>query len=78
MKLLFFLFPKLTCDNSFCSWQVFGFLAMAVYAVNTFVAVKKWQMSSRQQSSRQSSDYIRARTESREVVHRPEIQRLDA
>ncbi|KAF4799034.1 CKLF-like MARVEL transmembrane domain-containing protein 4 [Turdus rufiventris] len=57
---------------------VFGFLAMAVYAVNTFVAVKKWQMSSRQQSSRQSSDYIRARTESREVVHRPEIQRLDA
>ncbi|KAL2300402.1 hypothetical protein Nmel_012375 [Mimus melanotis] len=57
---------------------VFGFLAMAVYAVNTFVAVGKWRMSSRQQSSRQSSDYIRARTESREVVHRPEIQRLDA
>ncbi|RLV96415.1 hypothetical protein DV515_00012622 [Chloebia gouldiae] len=57
---------------------VFGFLAMAVYAVNTFLAVKKWQLSSRQQSSRQSSDYIRARTESREVVHRPEIQRLDA
>ncbi|XP_017592040.1 PREDICTED: CKLF-like MARVEL transmembrane domain-containing protein 4, partial [Corvus brachyrhynchos] len=57
---------------------VFGFLAMAVYAVNTFLAIKKWRMSSRQQSSRQTSDYIRARTESREVVHRPEIQRLDA
>ncbi|XP_023790762.1 CKLF-like MARVEL transmembrane domain-containing protein 4 [Cyanistes caeruleus] len=57
---------------------VFGFLAMAVYAVNTFLAVKKWRVSSRQQSSRQSSDYIRARTESREVVHRPEILRLDA
>ncbi|XP_041318795.1 CKLF-like MARVEL transmembrane domain-containing protein 4 [Pyrgilauda ruficollis] len=57
---------------------VFGFLATAVYAVNTFVAVRKWRLSSRQQSSRQSSDYIRARTESREVVHRPEAQRLDA
>ncbi|XP_064015988.1 CKLF-like MARVEL transmembrane domain-containing protein 4 isoform X2 [Pogoniulus pusillus] len=57
---------------------IFGFLAMAMYAVNTYLAVKKWRMSSRQQSSRQSSDYIRARTESREVDHRPEIQRLDA
>ncbi|NXP70746.1 CKLF4 protein, partial [Ramphastos sulfuratus] len=57
---------------------IFGFLAMAVYAVNTYLAVKKWCMSRRQQSSRQSSDYIRARTESREVDHRPEIQRLDA
>ncbi|XP_029821431.1 CKLF-like MARVEL transmembrane domain-containing protein 4 [Manacus vitellinus] len=56
---------------------VFGFLAMAVYAVNTFLAVRKWRVN-RQQSSRQTSDYIRARTESREVVHRPEIQRLDA
>ncbi|XP_027520955.1 CKLF-like MARVEL transmembrane domain-containing protein 4, partial [Corapipo altera] len=56
---------------------VFGFLAMAVYAVNTFLAVRKWRVS-RQQSNRQTSDYIRARTESREVVHRPEIQRLDA
>lgn len=35
-------------------------------------------MNSRQQSSRQTSDYMRARTESREVDHRPEIQRLDA
>ncbi|NWR85475.1 CKLF4 protein, partial [Furnarius figulus] len=57
---------------------VFGFLAMAVYAVNMYLAVRKWRVNSRQQNSRQSSDYIRARTESREVVHRPEIQRLDA
>ncbi|NXX94358.1 CKLF4 protein, partial [Centropus bengalensis] len=58
---------------------IFGFLAMAVYAVNTYLAVRKWRMSSRQQSSRQPSDYIRARTESRDVDHhRPEIQRLDA
>lgn len=51
---------------------------MAVYAVNTYLAIKKWWMNSRQQNSRQTSDYIRARTESREVDHRPEIQRLDA
>ncbi|NWJ05121.1 CKLF4 protein, partial [Crypturellus undulatus] len=56
---------------------IFGFLAMAVYAVNTYLAIKTWRMN-RQQSSRQTSDYIRARTESREVDHRPEIQRLDA
>uniref|UniRef100_A0A8C9FZH5 MARVEL domain-containing protein n=1 Tax=Pavo cristatus TaxID=9049 RepID=A0A8C9FZH5_PAVCR len=57
---------------------IFGFLAMAVYAVNTYLAIKKWRMNSRQPNSRQTSDYIRARTESREVDHRPEIQRLDA
>ncbi|XP_009698537.1 PREDICTED: CKLF-like MARVEL transmembrane domain-containing protein 4 [Cariama cristata] len=57
---------------------IFGFLAMAVYAVNTYLAIKKWRMNSRQQNSRQTSDYIRARTESREVDHRPEIQCLDA
>nr|XP_009673034.1 PREDICTED: CKLF-like MARVEL transmembrane domain-containing protein 4 [Struthio camelus australis] len=57
---------------------IFGFLAMAVYAVNTYLAIKKWRMNSRQQNSRQTSDYMRARTESREVDHRPEIQRLDA
>ncbi|NXY46369.1 CKLF4 protein, partial [Ceuthmochares aereus] len=57
---------------------IFGFLAMAVYAVNTYLAIKKWPMNSRQQNSRQTSDYIRARTESREVDHRPDIQRLDA
>ncbi|KAM7146881.1 CKLF-like MARVEL transmembrane domain-containing protein 4 [Macrochelys suwanniensis] len=57
---------------------IFGFLAMIVYAVNMYLAVKKWRMNSRQQNSRQTSDYIRARTESREVDHHPEIQRLDA
>ncbi|KAM9121875.1 CKLF-like MARVEL transmembrane domain-containing protein 4 isoform 1-T1 [Pangshura tecta] len=57
---------------------IFGFLAMIVYAVNIYLAVKKWRMNSRQQNSRQTSDYIRARTESREVDHHPEIQRLDA
>ncbi|XP_069509205.1 CKLF-like MARVEL transmembrane domain-containing protein 4 [Ambystoma mexicanum] len=57
---------------------IFGFLATVVYAVNTYIAVKKWSMNSRQQNSRQTSDYIRARTESREAEGRPEIQRLDA
>ncbi|XP_006130609.2 CKLF-like MARVEL transmembrane domain-containing protein 4 [Pelodiscus sinensis] len=57
---------------------IFGFLAMIVYAVNMYLAVKKWRMNSSQQNSRQTSNYIRARTESREVDHHPEIQRLDA
>ncbi|XP_028595520.1 CKLF-like MARVEL transmembrane domain-containing protein 4 [Lacerta agilis] len=56
---------------------IFGFLATAVYAVNLFLAVKNWRINSRQQNTRQTSDYMRARTESREVDHRPEIQRLD-
>ncbi|XP_061450458.1 CKLF-like MARVEL transmembrane domain-containing protein 4 [Rhineura floridana] len=56
---------------------IFGFLATAVYAVNLFLAVKNWRINSRQQNTRQTSDYIRARTETREVDHRPEIQRLD-
>ncbi|XP_074142641.1 CKLF-like MARVEL transmembrane domain-containing protein 4 [Sminthopsis crassicaudata] len=53
---------------------VFGFLATAVYAANTFLAVQKWRMNIRQQST---NEYIRARTESRDVDSRPEIQRLD-
>ncbi|XP_054235628.1 CKLF-like MARVEL transmembrane domain-containing protein 4 isoform X5 [Homo sapiens] len=53
---------------------IFGFLATAAYAVNTFLAVQKWRVSVRQQST---NDYIRARTESRDVDSRPEIQRLD-
>ncbi|KYO32649.1 CKLF-like MARVEL transmembrane domain-containing protein 4 isoform X1 [Alligator mississippiensis] len=56
---------------------IFGFLAMAVYAVSLYLAVKKWQMNGRQQNSRQTSNYLRARTESREVDQHPEIQRLD-
>ncbi|KAJ1082264.1 hypothetical protein NDU88_002432 [Pleurodeles waltl] len=57
---------------------IFGFLATVVYAVNTYLAVNKWRMNNRQPNTRQTSDYIRARTESREVDGRPEIQRLDA
>ncbi|XP_074258094.1 CKLF-like MARVEL transmembrane domain-containing protein 4 isoform X3 [Saimiri boliviensis] len=53
---------------------IFGFLATAAYGVNTFLAVQKWRVSVRQQST---NDYIRARTESRDVDSRPEIQRLD-
>ncbi|XP_027290525.1 CKLF-like MARVEL transmembrane domain-containing protein 4 isoform X1 [Cricetulus griseus] len=53
---------------------IFGFLATAAYAVSTFLAVQKWRVSLRQQSA---NDYIRARTESRDVDSRPEIQRLD-
>uniref|UniRef100_G3U105 CKLF like MARVEL transmembrane domain containing 4 n=2 Tax=Elephantidae TaxID=9780 RepID=G3U105_LOXAF len=53
---------------------LFGFLATAVYAVNTFLSVQKWRVSLRQQST---NDYIRAHTESRDVDSRPEIQRLD-
>ncbi|KAG8143997.1 putative CKLF-like MARVEL transmembrane domain-containing protein [Naja naja] len=56
---------------------IFGFLATAAYAVNSFLAVKNWRNTNRQQNTRQTSDYIRARTESREVDNRPEIQRLD-
>ncbi|XP_025065277.1 CKLF-like MARVEL transmembrane domain-containing protein 4 [Alligator sinensis] len=56
---------------------IFGFLAMAVYAVSLYLAVKKWRMNGRQQNSRQTSNYLRARTESREVDQHPEIQRLD-
>ncbi|XP_044289834.1 CKLF-like MARVEL transmembrane domain-containing protein 4, partial [Varanus komodoensis] len=56
---------------------VFGFLATTVYAVNSFLAVKNWRINSQPQNTRQTSDYMRARTESREVDHCPEIQRLD-
>ncbi|XP_030060347.1 CKLF-like MARVEL transmembrane domain-containing protein 4 [Microcaecilia unicolor] len=55
---------------------IFGFLATALYAVNTYLAVKKWM--NRERNARQSNDYIRARSESREVDTRPEIQHLDA
>ncbi|XP_059762106.1 CKLF-like MARVEL transmembrane domain-containing protein 4 isoform X1 [Balaenoptera ricei] len=53
---------------------IFGFLATAAHAVSAFLAAQKWRVSLRQQSA---SDYIRARTESRDVDSRPEIQRLD-
>ncbi|XP_003225393.1 CKLF-like MARVEL transmembrane domain-containing protein 4 [Anolis carolinensis] len=56
---------------------IFGFLATAVYAVNLFLAIKNWRINNQQQNGRQTSDYMRARTESRDVDHHPEIQRLD-
>ncbi|XP_032087004.1 CKLF-like MARVEL transmembrane domain-containing protein 4 [Thamnophis elegans] len=52
-------------------------LATAAYAVNLFLEVKKRRNTSREPNTRQASDYMRARTESREVDNRPEIQRLD-
>ncbi|XP_030742453.2 CKLF-like MARVEL transmembrane domain-containing protein 4 [Echinops telfairi] len=53
---------------------IFGFLATAVYAASAFLSLQKWRGSLSQQST---SDYIRARSESRDVDSRPEIQRLD-
>lgn len=60
------------------SAAVFGFLATISYSVNTYLAFRKWKFGSRSQNMRQSSDYMRARSESRDVDCRPEIQRLDA
>ncbi|CAN2389479.1 Membrane-associating domain [Pristimantis euphronides] len=60
------------------SAAVFGFLATISYTVNTYLAFRKWKFGSSSQNMRQSSDYMRARSESRDVDCRPEIQRLDA
>uniref|UniRef100_H3A7P5 CKLF like MARVEL transmembrane domain containing 4 n=2 Tax=Latimeria chalumnae TaxID=7897 RepID=H3A7P5_LATCH len=58
---------------------IFGIMVTVVYGVNTYFAMKKWRMSSKQQSARQTSEYTRARTESRgEAENRPEIQHLEA
>ncbi|RXM34261.1 CKLF-like MARVEL transmembrane domain-containing protein 4 [Acipenser ruthenus] len=58
---------------------VFGFLVTTVYAFNTFLAVKKWRQSDQRPSTVQTSEYTRARTESRgEVEPRIEIQPLEA
>lgn len=54
--------------------QIFGFLVTGVYAVNTFLAVRKWRLATASQGSAQSRDYIRARTASRgEMEARPEL-----
>ncbi|NXG10536.1 CKLF4 protein, partial [Sakesphorus luctuosus] len=55
---------------------VFGFLAVAVYAGNTVVAVRRWRLGRGQPGG--GSDYTRARSQAREVLQRPESQRLDA
>ncbi|KAM5138109.1 CKLF-like MARVEL transmembrane domain-containing protein 4 [Mantella aurantiaca] len=60
------------------SAAVFGFLATLSYSINTYLALRKWRFGSGSQNMRQSSDYMRARSESRDVDCRPEIQRLDA
>lgn len=53
---------------------IFGFLVTGVYAVNTFLAVRKWRLATSSQGSAQSRDYIRARTASRgEMEARPEL-----
>ncbi|XP_069755638.1 CKLF-like MARVEL transmembrane domain-containing protein 4 isoform X2 [Narcine bancroftii] len=57
---------------------VFGFLATGAYMVNSYVAVKIWRLTDRRQVTSQSSEYTRARSESRgEVESQPEIQRLE-
>ncbi|XP_053555924.1 CKLF-like MARVEL transmembrane domain-containing protein 4 [Bombina bombina] len=52
---------------------VFGFLATIAYAVNTFLAFRKWKESQVSQNLRQTREYMRARSESRDVECRPEI-----
>ncbi|XP_067905165.1 CKLF-like MARVEL transmembrane domain-containing protein 4 [Heterodontus francisci] len=57
---------------------VFGFLAAAVYMVNSYLAVKIWRLNARRQTGGPASEYTRARSESQgEVERRPEIQRLE-
>ncbi|KAJ7985945.1 hypothetical protein DPEC_G00345720 [Dallia pectoralis] len=53
---------------------IFGFLATFVYAVNTFLALKRWRMGDRQSGAVQTSEYMRARTASRgEMEARPNL-----
>ncbi|CAH2324420.1 CKLF-like MARVEL transmembrane domain-containing 4 [Pelobates cultripes] len=59
------------------SAAIFGFLATLAYSVNSYLALRKWKFG-RSQNMRQTNDYMRARSESRDADCRPEIQRLDA
>ncbi|XP_068595836.1 CKLF-like MARVEL transmembrane domain-containing protein 4 [Brachionichthys hirsutus] len=53
---------------------IFGFLVTGVYAVNTFLAVRRWRLAGGRQGSGQASEYTRARTASRgEVEARPDL-----
>ncbi|XP_010862238.1 CKLF-like MARVEL transmembrane domain-containing protein 4 isoform X1 [Esox lucius] len=53
---------------------IFGFLVTCVYAVNTFLAVKRWRMGDGRSVAVQTSEYIRARTASRgEMEARPDL-----
>ncbi|MBN3319858.1 CKLF4 protein, partial [Atractosteus spatula] len=54
---------------------IFGFLATAVYAYNTFLAVMRWRLRDVRAGAVQTSEYTRARTASRgEMETQPEIQ----
>ncbi|KAL1007083.1 hypothetical protein UPYG_G00081670 [Umbra pygmaea] len=44
---------------------IIGFLATCVYAVNTFMAVKRWRTGDGRSGAIQTSEYMRARTASR-------------
>ncbi|XP_038825135.1 CKLF-like MARVEL transmembrane domain-containing protein 4 isoform X2 [Salvelinus namaycush] len=56
------------------SLTVFGFLVTCVYAVNTFLAVKRWRMGDGRSVAVQTSEYMRARTASRgEMEARPDL-----
>ncbi|XP_072321395.1 CKLF-like MARVEL transmembrane domain-containing protein 4 [Eucyclogobius newberryi] len=53
---------------------IFGFLVTAVYAVNTFLAVRRWRRGNNSQGGAQTGEYTRARTASRgEMEARPEL-----
>lgn len=53
---------------------IFGFLVTSVYAVNTFLAVRRWRRGNGSQGAAQTSEYMRARTASRgEMETRPEL-----
>lgn len=53
---------------------IFGFLVTCVYALNTFLAVRKWRLGDGSHGSLPTSEYIRARTASRgEMEARPEL-----
>uniref|UniRef100_A0A4W5MPI6 CKLF-like MARVEL transmembrane domain containing 4 n=1 Tax=Hucho hucho TaxID=62062 RepID=A0A4W5MPI6_9TELE len=53
---------------------IFGFLVTCVYAVNTFLAVKRWRMGDGCSVAVQTSEYMRARTASRgEMEARPDL-----
>lgn len=55
--------------------QIFGFLVMGVYGLNTYLAVRRWRLGDSRDGPLQTSEYIRARTASRgEVESRPELQ----
>ncbi|XP_053305124.1 CKLF-like MARVEL transmembrane domain-containing protein 4 [Spea bombifrons] len=56
---------------------IFGFLATIAYTAHAFLSLRRWR-SGRTQNTRQSNDYMRARSQSRDADCRPEIQRLDA